>query len=156
MTKPNSMRKFDLFFWGWTLLSLLGVLLNWDEMVRTAAASQQTGEGQMLLEESVMQTIMAVVLVVITALIGLLWYLLSVKRLEFLKWLLTGIVVLQTLVLVSALVRGETAGVALALDILATAASIAAIWMVFRPDSKEWFASRRGTTGGMETGADLQ
>ncbi|WP_379553154.1 hypothetical protein [Qipengyuania sp. DGS5-3] len=72
----------------------------------------------------------------------LLWFLVARKGIEVVKWILVVFLVGGLLFLPSGLATMNmvAAGVALIL----TAMQFAAVYFLFRPDAKEWFASLRG------------
>ena len=131
MTKPDSIRKFDKLYLGSIVLSLVNFALNYGalaEQVRqeTAAAGVELGGGVLLFG------------IAFSTLISLLlWFLVSRKRIGFIKWILLLLVVWSLVGLPEALANGIQGTDILGLVVLA--AQIAAIWFLFREDAKAWF-----------------
>ena len=131
MTKPDSIRKFDLFYLGSIVLSLINFALNYGaltEQVRqeTAAAGLEMGGGVLLVG------------IVFSTLISLLlWFLISKKRIEFVKWILILFLVWSFVSLPAALADGVQMGDIIGIVVLVV--QIAAIWFLFREDAKAWF-----------------
>ena len=131
MTKPDSIRKFDKLYLGSIVLSLINFALNYGalaEQVRqeTAAAGVELGGGVLLFG------------IAFSTLISLLlWFLVSRKRIGFIKWILLLLVVWSLVSLPEALANGIQGTDILGLVVLV--AQIAAIWFLFREDAKAWF-----------------
>jgi hypothetical protein len=129
--KPQSIRRFDLFFLASLGLLVLGLAMSFDATVaavqaRTSARGLQVGPGFVF-------AIFAVVLVLDL----LLWWLVSSKGSTIAKWLLVLLLVADLFGLPSLLSGGLSAskGISL-LRILAEAVAIA---FLFKADAKAWF-----------------
>ena len=131
MTKPDSIRKFDKLYLGSIVLSLINFALNYGalaEQVRqeTAAAGVELGGGVLLFG------------IAFSTLISLLlWFLVSRKRIGFIKWILLLLVVWSLVSLPEALANGIQGTDILGIVVLV--AETAAIWFLFREDAKAWF-----------------
>lgn len=136
--KPESIRRFDLFYLGSVVLSLVGSLVSYNAMVaqmqaRTAAAGMQLGSGMV---------IGTVVLSIAISL--LLWFLVSRKAVVIAKWI---IVLFFVLGLISAMgVAGTPSLFSGNWTLLKTISAVvllleaAAVYYLFQPDAKAWFA----------------
>jgi hypothetical protein len=136
--KPQSIRRFDLFYLGSIVLSIVGYVISYDAMVaqmeaRTAAAGVPLGSG----------TVIATIVVGL-AVDLLLWFLVSRKGLALAKWI---IVALFLLALLSTLglfgVPGLFSGawtLLKTISALTLLAEAAAVFCLFQPDAKAWFA----------------
>lgn len=130
--RPDSIRRFDLFYLGSLALSVIEFVINYHAVVasveaRTAAAGMQMGAGLAIGS-----------FVVGMAISLLLWFLVSRKRLVIAKWIIVLLFVLG-LFGVPALVSGGLT-VAKGLSLLAELSSAVAIFYLFRPDARAWFA----------------
>lgn len=157
MAKPDSMKKFDLFFWGSMAFSVIGMALGW-EAIEKAMAAQEISAAQAALGEGALQTITVVGLVVGLLIYGVLWFLISVKRIEFTKWIYIALVAYGLIQLPASF---ELVGGFSAMHIpgvISTILSLLAIWMTFRPVSREWFAARNEgkVRDEFKSGADLK
>ena len=137
--KPQSIRRFDLFYLGSIVLSVVAYLMSYDSLVasmagRTAAVGITLGSG----------TVIATIAISI-ALSLLLWFLVSQKRLVAAKWVIVVLFLLGLLGIPGLFSGGWTILKTLsALDLLLEAA---AVYCLFQPDAKAWFASRRAGAG---------
>jgi len=141
--KPTSIRRFDSLYLANIVLSLVGSFLSYGAMVseiemRTAAAGLQLGSG----------TVIATIALG-TAISLLLWFLVSRKALGFAKWI---IVILFLVALASAfglfgtpsLISGAWTSVK-AISAVMLLLQAAAVFYLFQPDAKAWFAKRTAT-----------
>jgi len=138
--KPESIRRFDLFYLGSIALSLVGYLVSYDKIVaqmeaKTAAAGMQLGSGTVM-----------VTIVLGTALNLLLWFLVSRKALSVGKWI---IVLLFVVGLGSAVGLVGSPGLfsgtwtlLKTISALTLLLEAAAVYYLFRPDAQTWFAGK--------------
>lgn len=143
--KPESIRRFDLFYLGSIALSLVGSLVSYNSMVaqmeaRTAAAGMQLGSGVV---------IGTVALSVAISL--LLWFLVSRKAIVIAKWI---IVLFFVLGLISTLgVAGSPGLLSGEWTLLKTISAVVllleagAVYYLFQPDAKAWFAGTPSDDG---------
>jgi len=141
MAKPDSMKKFDLFFWGSMAFSIIGMALGWGA-IEEVMASEEMGATQAALGEGALQTITAIGLVVGLLIYVALWFLISVKRIEFIKWIYIALVAYGLIQLPASFELVGGFGAMHIPGVISTVLSLLAIWMTFRPDSREWFAAR--------------
>lgn len=141
MPKPRSMKTFDLLYLGSLAVGLIGLVLGWDGLVEQMNA-EFVAQG--LEPESGFATGAIIGGFVLGIGISIaLWFLVSVIRIEFVKW----IIVLFTIYSVVSLAGGIAAAGFDPIQIsgiVSTLMAIAAIVMLFQPESKEWFAAKKG------------
>ena len=141
MTKPASIKKFDYLYIGSVVIGLIGLIIGWDSLV--ALMDAEFAAQGLDPEGSFSTTTIIAGFAFGTAISLALWFLISVLRIEFVKWIL----VLFTVWGVFSLVVGlATTGFAVnqISGIISTIMSVAAIYMLFQPDAKAWFAAKRG------------
>lgn len=141
MGKPDSIKKFDYLYLGSIVVGLLGLVLGWGTLMEQMNA-EMAKSG--LDPESGAAYGAIIGGVIFGTLISLaLWFLISVLRIEFVKWIL----ILFAMWGVFSILTGTAAGMVGMVEIagiVSTIMSLAAIWMLFKPDAKEWFAAKRG------------
>jgi hypothetical protein len=130
--RPVSIRRFDLFYLASLALQVIAFVVNYDALVasveaRTAAAGMQMGAGLAIGSFAVGMAISL-----------LLWFLVSRKRLAIAKWLVVLLFVIS-LFGVPGLVSGEWT-VPKVLSLVADAAMAAAVFYLFRADTRAWLA----------------
>lgn len=130
--RPESIRKFDLFFLAAIALGVASSLLNYDSLL--IAASEPLREAGIA---ELSETVLIVTLGLGIAINLLLWFLISVLRIGFVRWILLLIVVF--LVVTRVLNVAQGANVSLT-DLVAVLLKAIAMWFVLRPDAREWFA----------------
>ena len=136
--KPASIRKFDLFYWAGVGVGLLGAALTWDQNV--ALVDRELDTAGFAMEG------MGSTAIVLSIGIGLLinvalWALVSILRIEFVKWIILLLSVWGAISLMQGVVAAPA--VSVATGILSTILTFAALYFLFRPDAKEWFAQKR-------------
>ena len=141
MAKPDSIKKFDYLYIGSIVVGALGLLLGWgalmDQVNAELAAQGLEPEGGFATGAIIGGFVFG------TALSLALWFLVSVLRIEFVKWILLAFLLYG---LFTMFVGVSQTGFDLVqvFGIISTIMSAAAIYMLFRPDAKEWFAAKRG------------
>ena len=134
MDRPVSMKRFDLLYLGAMAVGLVNFALNYSQLAQIAetsmAASGVEGMGGTALVIGVGGGF---------AISLLLWFLTSRMRLEFMKWVLFLLLAYNLVSLPSAQVEF---GQGTVLSIVGLAMQAGAMWFLFRPDSKAWFASK--------------
>ena len=141
MTKPASIKKFDYLYIGSVLVGLVGLIVGWDGLI--AQMNAEFAAQSLAPEGNFATTTVITGFVIGTAISLALWFVISVLRIEFVKWIL----LLFTVWGVFSLVVGiATTGFAAnqIWGIISTVMSVAAIYMLFQPDAKAWFAEKRG------------
>jgi hypothetical protein len=137
--KPTSIRRFDFLYLASIALSVVTYFLSYDPMVesmqaRTAAAGVQLGGGTVI-----------VVMVLSIGVSLLLWWLASQRRAVVAKWIIVLFFVLGLTGIPGLIAGGWTLLKTLsALNLLLEAA---AVFYLFQPDAKAWFAERTVAAG---------
>lgn len=142
MGKPDSIRKFDWLYLGSIAVGLIGLALSWSTVTgqmdaQMEAAGTELGSG----------TATAALiggLVIGTGVSLAIWFLISVLRIELIKWVLIVLVLWGLVTLPAGIQATGGIGMQNITGIISTIMSIAAIWFLFRPDAKAWFAEKRG------------
>ena len=146
MSKPVSIRKFDLFYLGSLVLSVVNTVLNLD-LIKASARAQMGAEMEGMVTGIAMGSLALSVLLSLA-----LWFLISKFRIELIKWVLILFLAWTAITLPDAM----SDGISLA-EILAIVSAImqaVAIWFLFRPDAKAWFAAKNG--GGGDAGGSCE
>ena len=141
MQKPDSMKKFDLLFWGSMALSVIGLVLGWASMQDAMAAEMAEVDGA--LGEGAMQGIVIIGFIVGIGLYVGLWFLISILRIEFVKWILIALVLYGLVTMPAGFEMAGGLGIEHIPGILSTVLLLLAIWMLFRADSRAWFAAKQ-------------
>jgi hypothetical protein len=130
--KPESIRRFDLFFLASLALLAVGFFISFDATVasiqaQTAAKGLQVGSGFTI---GLFAAVLAINL--------LLWFFVSRKGATIAKWLLVLLLVID-LVGLPALVSGGLTAPRM-ISLLRIALEAVAIAFLFKADAKAWFA----------------
>jgi hypothetical protein len=128
--RPESIRKFDLFYLASIALSVLGFFLSYDAVVadveaQSAAAGLQMGSGM-----AIGSFVFGLVLYL------LLWFLVSHRRVAIARWLIV-LLFLVNLISAPALFAGGFTLVK-AVAVLSLVLSAVAIYYLFQPQTKAW------------------
>jgi len=134
--RPKSIRNFDFLYLGGIALSLVTFLLTYDDMVaeiqrQTAESGLQVGGGAAL-GGFLFGTVISIAI----------WFLISRLRIEVVKWVLVVFFLFGLIGLPVVLANVLTLSGLLNLAIFVVQAL--AIWMLFQPDARAWFAEKRG------------
>lgn len=131
--RPASIIQFERFYLGSLALGLVGNVLNWDNavaLVQADPAAAALGTGFLFIS-------MAVGL----AISLLLWFLAARKAIGVAKWI---IVVFFAIGLISVpFSLGQLSAMAIVTSLVTMALQAAAVYMLFRPDAKKWFAGEK-------------
>ncbi len=135
MGKPDSIRKFDWLYLGSVVVGLLGLALNWGSV-----------SGQVNAELGADTANVALIggLVLGTGISVALWFLVSVLRIELVKWVLIVMVLWTLVTMPIGIASAGGLGLTNITGIVSTIMTIAAIWFLFQADAKAWFAEKRG------------
>lgn len=134
--RPKSIRNFDLLYLGGIALSVVTFLLTYDDTVaeieRQAAASGYAMGGGGALVGFLLGTAVSLAI----------WFLISRLQIEVVKWVLVvfflfGLIGLPVVIAHALTLSGM-------LNIAIFIVQALAIWMLFQPDAKAWFAEKRG------------
>ncbi|MEZ5680961.1 MAG: hypothetical protein R3E14_06650 [Erythrobacter sp.] len=134
--KPASIKKFDWLYLGSVAVGLAGVALNYGNLVE-AADAELAAQGV----ESMGGGLMAASLLFVSGFSLALWFLISVLRIEVVKWLIAAITAWS---LYSYLGNFEPElDQLVVLQIVSTVMTVAALYFLFQPDAKAWFDEKR-------------
>lgn len=134
--RPDSIRKFDMLWLGALALGIVAFLLSYGTLkaqvdAQLAASGMTSGAGGAAL-------IGGFVFGIVISLA--LWFLVSRLRLEFVKWILILLLIWGLVNLPAIFADGFT--LIDVLSLIGTAMQAAAIYFLFRPDAKAWFAAK--------------
>lgn len=132
--RPDSIRKFDLFYLASIAIGIASSLMNYDALLADVA----TKLSEAGLQDS-SGTVMLVILGVFFAFNMLLWFLASRMRIGFVKWILLVIVVVSALLRLLNITSGVNVSIT---DIISVLLKAIAVFFLFRADTKEWYAIR--------------
>ena len=138
--KPASIKKFDMLYLGSIVVSLVGVVLGWDTMMADMNTQMSAQGTEMEGMEGIASGAAIGGLALGFAISLLLWALVSVWRVEFVKWILALFAAWGVVSLLLSLGAGVT--VATVFAIASTVMGVVAVYFLFQPDAKEWFASK--------------
>lgn len=130
--RPNSILIFEKLYLATLILGLINSVLNWgnaSQILETDPNATQLGSGFLVL------TIAGGFLISL-----LLWYLTARKASSVAKWIITVFFGLGVLALPMSL--GSTPVLNIAISGIALIIQGYAVYLLFRPDAKQWFASK--------------
>ena len=142
MSKPAAIRNFTLLYLGAMVISLIASFMNMDSAA--AAIDSQFAEDPNIAAAGLDgsgSTFLMVGLVVGALFNLLMWYLIAVQRLGFLKWVLVVLLAYNVVTAIYAMTSGMAQ-----IGIVGTvtlAMQAAAIYFLFTPEAKAWFAARK-------------
>ena len=142
MQKPDSMKKFDMLFWASTVVSAIGLALTWGLMQEVMAAEMAEVDGA--LGDGAMQGIIVIGFIVGMGINVAIWALISLMRIEFVKWIYIALIAYGLVTMLSGYEDVGGFGLIHIPGIIATILSVVSVVMLFKPDSREWFAAKRG------------
>jgi hypothetical protein len=138
--RPNSIVNFERVVWLAILIGIVNTWASWGKMLAMAQA-QAAAQGSAM---KIGGTFIIAVQVVFIAIYLLLVWLIARKGSPVAKWIY---VVIAALVLILALVgigkMAQYGTLSLVLAIAQHLLTIVSLWLLFRPDSKAWFAEGR-------------
>ena len=136
--QPESIRKFTLFYLGALVVSLVATFVGWN--VLTAQLEAQSAATGLVVGTG---TIVAGIVLNI-AITLLLWYLVARKGFVIAKWIIVLFFLFTLVTSISGIFAGGLA-VHEGLSLLAIVLTAAAVYFLFQPDAKAWFAGDRAT-----------
>lgn len=142
--KPDSIRKFDWLYLASIVAGLLGIAIGWDTMTELVDA-QLTASGAEGMGEGLRMSAMIGVALLGAAISFALWFLISALRVELIKWILILMVAWTLVTMPASFAKVGGFGPMHVPGAVSTILTIAAIWFLFRPDAKAWFAEKRGS-----------
>lgn len=140
--KPASIRKFDWLYWASVIIGLSGLAIGWDT-INAQVSSELAATGDEELGSAITSGAIIVGAVVGAAISIAIWFLISVLRIELGKWVLIAMVLWTLVTLPGGIELAGGFSLMHVPSIVSTALTIAAIWFLFQPDAKAWFAEKR-------------
>lgn len=134
--RPQSIRYFDLAYLGSIAISVLGFALNYESFF----AQVQNEMAQSGLE--VGHGFAIGTFAFGTAISLALWFLISILRVEIVKWVVIFFFVIGLFGLPAA--ASQAMSVNGMIGIVSMVLQAVAIYFLFRPDAKAWFAEKKG------------
>lgn len=141
MPKPASMKLFDALYLGSIAVGLIGVALVWDGLV-AQMMEEFAAQGLDSSEATASATLIGGFAFGI-AINLVLWFVISVLRIAFVKWVLILFLVWGIFGILVGLSEAPF-GLQQVTGLVSTLMSCAAIYYLFQPDAKEWLAQKRG------------
>lgn len=140
--RPKSIANFEISALLAVLVGVVNSFLSWDKMMAVQQAKLVAqGQEKMIGMASNLGIAMAVIFIVIWLL--LIW-LISRKGSPAAKWIYVVLAVLALIAALYGLTKGAVYGtVPFVLAIVQDLLSLAALWFLFQPDAKAWFAEGR-------------
>ncbi len=133
--RPDSIRKFDMFYLASIVIGIASSLMNFETQVG-ALEVRLTEAGLSAPAEGFLLTTLAIAL----AINLLLWFLASRMRLGFTKWIILAFVLYSAATAVAGLAMGlGTISITGLLNVVLKAIAVS---FLFRADAKEWYATR--------------
>ncbi|WP_226699655.1 hypothetical protein [Qipengyuania gaetbuli] len=135
--KPASIKKFDMLYLGSIVVGLIGFAFNYGDLVETtnaelAAAGVEGMGGGIMIGSLIFGIVINLAL----------WFLISGLRIEFVKWIL--VLFAAWAIFSLATTFGLLSGLNLVFTLVGNLMTLAAIYFLFQPDAKAWFAEKRG------------
>ncbi|QTD57119.1 hypothetical protein [Parasphingorhabdus cellanae] len=131
--RPTSIIQFERFYLGALGIGLVGNILNWDN----ATAMLQADPNVAMLGSG----FLVISTVVGLAISLLLWFLAARKAVGVAKWIITIFFAIGLISIPFSL--GQLNGLAIAISLVTMAMQAIAVYMLFRPDAKKWFAGEK-------------
>ncbi|WP_340588283.1 hypothetical protein [Erythrobacter alti] len=133
--RPDSIRKFDLFYLASIFISIASTLMNFDTQV--AALDVRLAELGVVYPA---EAFLLITLAFSFAINVLLWFLASRLRLGFVKWIILALVLYSAITMAAGLSMGiGSISITALLNLVLKAIAVS---FLFRTDAKEWFATR--------------
>ena len=129
--RPDSIRKFDLFYIAAIMIGIASALMNYDAQ-HDAVATQLAASG---LESYADATLLGTLAVVYLVQLGL-WFFVSRLRMGWAAWVIAILVAFSAATTLLTLVEG---GLSLSISGLVTLLlKLIAVWHLYRPESRAW------------------
>lgn len=138
--RPQSIVRFELAYLGSIIVWAIGLAIGWKTRLAVLETNPAfAGNPQML---SLGQSVMIGFSLFLLCLWLLLWYFTARKASEVAKWILVAFFALSVLALPFTLMGYERAGMlSVSLNLVMFALNAFAVWMLFQPDARAWFAA---------------
>jgi hypothetical protein len=134
--QPESIRKFTLFYLGSLVVSLVATFVGYDILTAQVEA-QSAATGLAMGSGAIVAGIALNVAITL-----LLWYLVARKGFVIAKWIIVLFFLFTLVTSISGIFAGGLA-VHEGLSLLSIVLQAAAVYFLFQPDAKAWFAGER-------------
>ena len=141
--QPESIRKFTLFYLGSLVVSLVATFVGYDVLMAQVEA-QSAATGLAMGNGAIVGGIVLNVAITL-----LLWYLVARKGFVIAKWIVVLLFLFTVVTSISGIFAGGLA-VHEGLSLLSIVLAAAAVYFLFQPDAKAWFAGERTTEASPE------
>lgn len=137
--RPQSIVRFEQAYLGSVLAWGVNIAVRWQPMLDSFEGQPAiAGNPQMA---SVVQTILVVTTLFCLMLWLLLWYFTARRASEVTKWIIVALFGMSALLFPFSLMSYSVVGaLGTALTVVTFALNAVAVWMLFRPDARSWFA----------------
>lgn len=139
--RPDSIKKFDLFYLGAITIQFIAGLLDRDAIAALVANRFSPAPGANGMVEGSADTIVIVLLALQAALQLLLWYLVSRRRIGLVRYLIVALVAINLLGLPAIFAALPALAPLIALFVLAL--QLVALFYVFKAESTIWLRGKR-------------
>lgn len=142
MPRPKSIIAFEQCYLGSLVLGFIALAFGWGAQKALLARNPDVAQlnSGMLYASLFGGLILGAVITI------LLWYFAARRASVVAKWIIVVFFAFGVLVLLSSLAKGTVApGLGGVISIANTVLQAVAVWMLFKPDSKAWFADGRAT-----------
>ena len=140
--KPASIRKFDWLYLGSIAVGLIGFALNYGTVADQASAELTAGG----MEGATDALLIGSMLFGVAINVGL-WFLISVLRIGFVKWILVLFVAWGLLSLGNSIASPQVMALNLVFGAISSVMVVASLYFLFQPEATAWLAQRRGDDG---------
>jgi hypothetical protein len=134
--QPESIRKFTLFYLGSLVVSLVATFVGYDILTAQVEA-QSAATGLAMGSGAIVAGIALNVAITL-----LLWYLVARKGFAIAKWIIVLLFLFTLVTSISGIFAGGLA-VHEGLSLLSIVVQATAVYFLFQPDAKAWFAGER-------------
>jgi len=137
--RPASIVNFERLYLGAIILGVISFFLAWDQTLAMLQTQTQGAFGDSLLYA---------VVVISLGLQLLLWYLIAKRASVVAKWILIVWIGIGLIGLIGNLGSGTMPNpLSTMLTLATTVLQLLAVWMLFRPDARSWFAGGTEESG---------
>ncbi|GGA13001.1 hypothetical protein GCM10010923_24670 [Blastomonas marina] len=139
--RPDSIKKFDLFYLGAVTIELIANFLDRASIAAVVANRFAGGQGSRGLVEGSSDTVAIILIALLAALQLLLWYLVSRRRIGLVRYLVVGVVAINLLGLPTIFAALPAIAPLVALFVLAL--QLIAVFYLFKAESTIWLKGKR-------------
>jgi len=140
--KPAAIRKFDWLYLGSIAVGVLGFALTYGTLADSVSA-ELTASG---MEGAAGGFLIGSMLVGVAINVAL-WFLISVLRIGFVKWILLLFVAWGLLSFGISIASGQAPALNLVIGAISSIMVVASVYYLFQPEATAWLAQKRGDDG---------